>query len=81
MAVGDFDAVLQHLDQAATGLGGLRIDEADNGILQISLVNFTEIIHRVQLGVVQEFEQHLTVNGKIAVKVGGFANDIAIVLG
>ena len=81
MAVGDFDAVLQHLDQTTTGLGGLRVDEADDGVLQISLVDLAEIVHRVRLSVVQEFEQHLTVNGEIAVKVGGFANDIAIVLG
>ena len=52
MAVGDFDAVFQHLDEAATGLGGFCIDEADDGIFQVTLVDFTQIVHRVRLRVI-----------------------------
>ena len=33
LPVGNFNAVLQHFDEAAMGLGGLRIDEADDGVL------------------------------------------------
>ena len=78
VAVGDFDAVFQHLDQAATGLGSFRIDEADNGVLQVSLINLAEIVHCVRLGAVQEFEQQFPVNSEQAVKVGCFADDVTI---
>ena len=72
--------MLQDLDQAATGLGGLCVDKADNGILQIILVNFTQIIHGIRLCIIQEFEKHFPVNSKQTVKVGCFADNIAIIL-
>ena len=33
LPVGDFNAVLQHLDETATGFGGFCVDEADDGVL------------------------------------------------
>ena len=48
--------MLQHLNQAATGFGGFCIDKAYDGILQIVLVYFAQVLHRIRLGIVQEFE-------------------------
>ena len=81
LSVGNFNTVFEHINQTAAGLGGFRIDKADNGVLQIILVDFSQIAHRIRLGVVQELEQHLPVNGKQAVKVSGLADHIAVVLG
>ena len=79
LAVGDFDAMFQHLNQTATGLGDFCVDKADDGVLQISLVNLTQILHCVRLGVIQKIKQHLPVHGEGTVKMSGLADDIAIV--
>ena len=80
LPVGDFNAVLQHLNEAATGFGGLRIDEADDGVLQVGLIDFPQILHRVRLRGIQELEEHLPVNRKQAVVIAGLANDKTVVL-
>lgn len=56
LLIGYLNAVLQHLNQAATGFGGLCVDKADDGILQIALVDFPQVVHCVRLGIIQEFE-------------------------
>ena len=78
LPVGYLNAVLQHIDQAASGFGSLCVDEADDGILQIVFVDFPQIVHRVRLGVSQELHEHLPIHSKKAVKVGGLANDIPV---
>ena len=72
--------MLQHLDEAATGFGGLRIDEADDGVLQVGLIDFPQVLHRVRLRGIQELEEHLPVNRKQAVVIAGLANDKTVVL-
>ena len=72
--------MLQYLNQAATGFGGFCIDKAYDGILQIVLVYFAQVLHRIRLGIVQELEQHFPVNSEQAVKVGSLADNIAVVL-
>ena len=79
LLIGDLNTVLQHLNQAAAGLGGFRIDKADNGVLQIVLVDFPQVVHGVRLGIVQKLKEHLPVHGEGTVKMSGLANDIAIV--
>ena len=78
--IGELNTVLQDVQQAATGLCSFSIDEADDGVLQIALVDFTECRHLVRLGIVQELKQHLPVNGKEAVIVRRFADHITIIL-
>ena len=56
LLIGDLNTMLQHLNQAATGFGGFCIDKAYDGILQIVLVYFAQVLHRIRLGIVQEFE-------------------------
>ena len=72
--------MLQHLNEAATGFGGLRIDEANDGVLQVGLIDFPQVLHRARLRGIQELEEHLSVNGKQAVVIAGLANDETIVL-
>jgi len=55
--VGDFNTVLQHIQQTAASFGHLGIDKADKGILQVRLVDFTECRHLVRLGIVQKLKQ------------------------
>ena len=80
LPVRDFNAVLQHLDETATGFGGFCVDEADDGVLQVGLIDFSQILHRVRLRGIQELEEHLPVNGKQAVVIAGLANDETVVL-
>ena len=72
--------MLQDVQQAATGLCSFSIDETDDGVLQITLVDFTEGRHLVRLGIVQELEQHLPVNGKEAIITRRFTDHITIIL-
>ena len=72
--------MLQHLNQAASCLRSLRIDEADNRLFQIVFVNFTQIIHCIRLCIVQEFKEHLTIHGIIAVKICSLTDYKTIVL-
>ena len=80
LSVRNFNAVLQHFDEAAASLGGFRVDEADDGIFQAILVYFLKIRHCVRLCVVQELEQYFPVNGKHAIEIGSFADDKTVVL-
>ena len=72
--------MLQDVQQAATGLCSFSIDEADDGVLQIALVDFTECCHLVWLGIVQELKQQFPVNGKETVIARRFADHITVVL-
>ena len=72
--------MLQQRQQAATRLGRFRVDEADNGVLQISLIDLPQRIHGFWLGVVQELEQHLPIHGKQAVIAGCLAYHVAVIL-
>ena len=71
--------MLQHINQAAAGFGGFRVDKADDGIFQVILIDFSQVVHGVRLGTVQKLKQHLPVHGEGTVKMSGLANDIAIV--
>ena len=79
LLIRDFNTMFQYLDQAATGFGGFSIDKAYDGILQVALVDFPQVVHGVRLGVVQKLEEHLPVHGKGTVKISSFANNIAVV--
>ena len=72
--------MLQQRQQAAASLGRFRVDKADNGILQISLVNLSQRVHGFRLSVVQELEQHLLIHGKQAVIAGRLADHVAVIL-
>ena len=72
--------MLQHLDEAATGFGGLCIDEADDSVLQVGLIDFPQVLHRVRLRGIQKLEEHLPVNGEQTVIIAGLANDKTVVL-
>ena len=78
--VGDLNAMLQHVQQAAAGLGHLGIYKADKGILKVGFIDFTERRHLVGLSVVQELEQQLAVHGEQAVIAGCFADNVTVVL-
>ena len=79
LLVGNLNAVLQHINQAAAGFGGFRVDKADDGIFQVILIDFSQVVHGVRLGAVQKLKQHFPVHGEGAVKMSSLANDIAVV--
>ena len=78
--VGNLNAVLQHIQQTAARFGHLGIDKADEGILQVRLVDFTECLHLVRLGIVQELKQQLTIHSKQTVIAGCLTDEVTIVL-
>ena len=78
--IGDFNAVLQHIQQAAARFCDLRVDETDEGILQIGFVDFAERLHFLRLGIVQKLKQQLPIHSKETVVAGRFADDVTVVL-
>ena len=72
--------MLQHIQQAATCFCDLRIDEADEGVLQVGFVDFAKCRHLIWLGVIQKLKQQLTIHGKEAVIARCLADDITVVL-
>ena len=72
--------MLQQRQQAAACLGGFRVDKADDGILQISLIDLPQRFHGFRLGVVQELKQHLPIHSKQAVIAGCLADHITVIL-
>ena len=74
------NAMLQNLNQTTTCLRSLRIDKADNRLFQIVFVNLAQILHCIRLCIVQEFKEHLTIHGIIAVKIRSLTDYKTIVL-
>ena len=72
--------MLQHIQKTSTSLCCFCIDKADNGILQIGLIYFSQVIHRFVLCIFKKLEQHLTVNCKVAVEATCLTNNVTVVL-
>ena len=72
--------MLQHIQQAAARFCDLRVDEADESVLQVGFVDFAECRHLLRLGIVQKLKQQLPVHRKKTVITCRFADDITIVL-
>ena len=74
------NTVTEDFKQAAPFLRTLRIDERNNGIFEPVLMYLAEFVHCLRLGIVQKAEQHFTVKGKTAVKVGRFSYSVAVLV-
>ena len=72
--------MLQQCQQAAASLGRFCVDKTDDGIFEVSLIDFPQRVHGFRLGIVQELEQHLPIHGKQAVIAGCLADHVAVIL-
>ena len=70
--------MFENVQKSAICLCHFSVEEIDKGVLKISLVDLTQSLHCIGLGILQKTEQQLTIHCKSAVKMTAFANKIAI---
>ena len=72
--------MFEYFNQTAPFLRTLGIDKANERIFEPVLMDFTELLHCLRLGIVQKAEQHFTVKGKTAVEVCGVSDRKAVLV-
>ena len=73
-------AVFDYIDQTAARLVDLGVDVINDGFLGALLVNGSEALHRVRLGVFEKFQEHLRIHRQTGRELIRRTDAIAVII-